>query len=135
MIIAAHASMVSSDDEMRASVVLSHDGMEYRLTRSSVSHFCLEYAKNDPVLWKVIIDKHFVALKYDIVPEVALLFLTDNGIDEQPIHNSKCGFLKVFMPQMRNVSCLESYDLFPPFLFKEVACFHRFHCILEIRCF
>jgi len=84
MIVASHACMVPTDNEMRAAVVLPHDSMEYGFPGACIAHLRLENAKNDPVLWIIIVDQDFVTVKYYIILEIAFLLLANNRIIKSP---------------------------------------------------
>src|SRR5689334_6741525 len=48
-VIVTNASVIATNDEVRAAVVFAHDGVEDGFTRASIAHGSGEHAKNDPI--------------------------------------------------------------------------------------
>src|SRR5207247_7688345 len=53
--------ILAPHDEMRASVVLSHEGVEQGLSRPRVAHGARERGEDDAARWIVLLDEHLIA--------------------------------------------------------------------------
>ena len=108
VVITADAGMIASDNEMRATEIFTNDGMEYRLLRAGVAHFSLQDGHNGPLLDIVLVNQNLVGVEDHLVGKIACLFLADDRVDEQAIHDGLCRLLHVFMPEMGNVAGLKT---------------------------
>src|SRR5437016_4474204 len=53
-IVVPHTGVIAPNNKMRATVVLAHQGMENRLTRTGIAHGCREHTKDDALHWIIV---------------------------------------------------------------------------------
>src|SRR5579884_184309 len=112
-VVVANASMIASDDEMRAAVILAHQGVEDGFARPRVPHGGGEHSQNHAIRRVVVLKEHFVAAHAYIGGDIVALGLTDQGMQVEAIHRLQGTLLDVFVRAMDGVARLEADDALP----------------------
>src|ERR687887_608636 len=77
MIITSNSSMISSNDKMRTSKILSHYSMMNCLLRSCISHLGMKSHKHDSIFWIILFYKRFICWENYFVFKITKLFFAN----------------------------------------------------------
>src|ERR671919_2721394 len=117
----ARTSVVAAYDEVRAAVVLAADGVEDRLTRSTVAHCRWEDGEHRPVLWIVALQDRLVGAHPDVGGDVCGAGLANEGVQEQSVDYLQGALLDVLVRAVHGVTGLETDDALPAFVREDLA--------------
>ena len=113
IIIVSNTCMISSNDKVRTSKILSHNGMMNCLLRPSVPHLGMKGPKHSPTLGIIVFYKCFISSYNHFILEITRLFFANQWIYKQSIIHIHGSLLQHFMSNMWNVSCLKTNHSFP----------------------
>jgi len=86
-VVLANAGVVTANDDMCTAIVLPADGVKDRLVRASVAHWGGVRSKHHAIRREVVVDCRVVALHSYRGRDVSLFGLSDERVDEQPVHH------------------------------------------------
>jgi hypothetical protein len=119
VVVFVDAGVVPPHDEVRAAVVLAHDGVENGLPRTGVQHPRGERRRHHRPGGVVVFDEGVVPLEDGSVGVVAGLLPAQLGVDEQAVRALECGLLDVLVAPMGGVTGLEAGDRLPAAVVEE----------------
>src|SRR5262245_33148460 len=96
-VVIADARVIAPDDEVRAAVVLTNDGVEDRLSRPGVAHRGRQHGELRSRLRVVVLDDHFVGAQTDRRRYVVGFRLAYDRVEQQAVYGFKRAFLDVFV--------------------------------------
>src|SRR5215213_6861380 len=122
----AWSGVVAANDKVCAAVVLAADGVEDRLAGSTVAHRRGEDGQHRPVFGVVASEDRLVGAHPDVGGDVRGAGLSDERVQEQPIHYLQGALLDVLVRAVHWVTGLKTDYTLPAFLREDLAQTARF---------
>src|SRR5579885_3588828 len=105
--------MVAPNDEMRASIVLTHQCMEDGFSRPCIAHGGGKDAQDDAVRRIIVLQQHFIAAHAHIGGNIVALGISYQRMQVQAVDGLKRALLDIFMRAMNRIARLEAYNTLP----------------------
>ena len=109
VVVRAHAGMITTDDEMRASVVAPDDRVEHRLLGPRVPHPRRVRRKQRALSGKVLVEQLAIARHAHICGDVIALRLTDERVQQQPVDDLERDLLQILVGAMHRIAGLKPH--------------------------
>src|SRR4029079_10176453 len=109
-VVVANTSVIATNNEMRAAVVLTDQGMKDSLAWSCIAHRCWHHGQNSSCSGVVLRENLFVRTHSDISRHIVQFGVADERMKQKTIGNLECAFLNVFMCAMYGIARLKRND-------------------------
>ena len=120
-----YAGMVTTDDHLGDTVVLAEGGMQQGLTGTCIAHIQGVAGLDDVVLHEVVLDQAVDGLYPNVGGNVALLEVTDQGVDQHAIAHLDGDLGQELMGAVHGITQLQGSDVGPTALLEHGAGFGR----------
>src|SRR5207245_666439 len=113
--------MVTSNNEMRTSIVLAHERMEDGFTRTSIAHGGWQNPQNNAISRIIVFQQYFIAAHTYLGWNIIVFGDAHQRVQEQAIDGLKSTFLDVLMRPVHRIASLETDYAFPTALYKHLT--------------
>ena len=113
--------MVAADNDVRASEVLSNDGVKHCLARTCVAHLTVEPTEQRSLRWIIALEESFVRFELCPLREVSRLLPADDRVHEQSVYKRQRQLLEVLVRAVRHVARVERRHRVPAALGEQLA--------------
>src|SRR6266516_176651 len=129
-IVTPYTCMIAAYNEMRAAIVLAHQGMEDRFAWTSVTHGSRKHTQDDTTSRVVVRQQHFITTHTYIGGNIVALGITHERMQVQAINCFHGTLLDVLMGTVHRIACLKTNNTLPTMFCKQLARLGRSVAIL-----
>src|SRR5207247_508805 len=120
-VIVSHPGVIAADNDVRASEVLSNDGVKHCLARTCVAHLTVEPTEQRSLRWIIALEESFVRFELCPLREVSRLLPADDRVHEQSVYKRQRQLLEVLVRAVRHVARVERRHRVPAALGEQLA--------------
>src|SRR5438270_1648449 len=113
--------MITTNDEVRATIVLTHQGIENGVTRTGIAHSSRQHSQDSTICRIVVGKQHLVAAHTHISGNIVTLSIANQWMQVQAIDSLQRALLDILMSAMDRVTRLETNDTCPTTLGEQLA--------------
>ena len=128
-VVVPYSSMVPAYYEMRAAIVLPHEGMKDRLTRPRITHCGRQYCKDRTLCGIVMCQDLFVRSNPDFSRHIVRFGFTNQRVQQQTVGDLEGTLLDVFVGAVDRIASLKRDYSSPAMLLKQCTRLGRIYSI------
>src|SRR5205823_12644614 len=106
-VVIPYTCMIASYDEMRTTIVFTHQSMEDCFAWTSVAHGSRKYTQDNTISWVEVRQQNFITTHTYMSGNIIALGISHERMQVEAIHRFQGTLLNVFMRTVHRIACLE----------------------------